>query len=94
MKARAFHLFCIAESLMRLTSFAQTTPCDSVYTIVDEMPKFAESSEDFGRYAMKNLQIGKCALSDIRLITWTIDSTGHMVNIEFRASKENANSTS
>lgn len=82
MIVRAFLFFCIAGSLMRLTSFAQTTPCDSVYTIVDEMPKFAESNEDFGRYVMKNIKIGRCALSDIRLITWTIDSSGHMVDID------------
>jgi hypothetical protein len=82
MKARAFLFFCIAGSLMRLPSFAQTTPCDSVYTIADEMPKFGESNEDFGRYVLKNLKINKCARYDIRLITWTIDSTGHMVNID------------
>ncbi|SKC59107.1 hypothetical protein [Ohtaekwangia koreensis] len=78
MKARAFLLFCIAGPLMRLTSFAQTTPCDSVYTIVDEMPKFGESNESFGLYIMKNLKIGKCGLYEMRRITWIIDSTGHM----------------
>lgn len=45
MNVRAFLLFCIAGSLMRLTSFAQTTPCDSVYTIVDEMPRLGESND-------------------------------------------------
>jgi hypothetical protein len=77
MKARVFLLFCIAGSLMQLTSSAQTTPCNSVYTIVDEMPKLGESNESFGPCIMKNLKIGKCGLYEMRLITWTIDSTGH-----------------
>ena len=58
MEARSFLLCCIAGSLMRLTSFAQTTPYDSVYTIVDEMPKFGKADFDLMSYLIKHVQFG------------------------------------
>lgn len=82
MKARAFLLFCIAGSLMRLTSFAQTTPCDSVYTIVDEMPKFGKEDFDLMSHLIKHVQFGSCGLDEMKILTRTIDSSGHMINID------------
>jgi hypothetical protein len=46
------------------------------------MPKFTEAGESVGLYLMKNLKIDKCARDEIRVLTWTIDTAGNMVNID------------
>jgi hypothetical protein len=79
--ARAFFLFVILYPWMPLISYGQTAPCDSVYTTVDEMPEFATSDIAPMSYLMKHLTVGK-KCDQIRILTWTIDHEGNMINID------------
>lgn len=79
---RLFVLFYTAALLVSLTSFGQTTACDSVYTVVEEMPKFGDSNNDLYTYIAKNVKFGTCGLDEMKLLTWTIDTQGRMINID------------
>jgi hypothetical protein len=68
---------------MQVTSYGQTIPSDSVYTMVDEMPEFTTSAINPLSYLVKHLTVGK-KCDPIRIITWTIDRTGNMINIDVR----------
>ena len=80
--ARAFFLFIKLYPLMQVTSYGQTTPCDSVYSVVDEMPKFGKEDFDLMSYFAKHVQFGSCGLDEMKILTWTIDRTGNMINID------------
>lgn len=65
-----------------LMTFGQTSLCDSVYEIVDDMPKFGDSVEDLTLYVAKNVKFGKCGLDEMKTSTWIIDTEGRMINID------------
>jgi len=67
---RIFGLVFIVGLMICLTSFAQTTPCDSVYMVVDEVPTFGNSDIDLSTYIAKNLKFGTCGLDEMKLLTW------------------------
>ena len=63
-------------------SFGQDSPCDSVYTIVDQTPAFGKGQEDLLRYLMKNLRFKTpCRPEELRQLTWTVNKEGKMVDI-------------
>ena len=68
--------------MISLTSFGQKTSCDSVYSFVDEMPKFGNSDTDLSIFITKNLKFGTCGLDEIKLLSWTINTEGRMINFE------------
>ena len=68
--------------MISLTSFGQTTPCDSVFMVVDEMPTFGDLDNDLSIYIAKNLKFGTCGLDEMKRLTWTIDTEGRMINID------------
>jgi hypothetical protein len=69
--------------LRTVDSFGQDSPCDSVYTIVDQMPTYGKGTEDLMRYLMKNLKFKKpCRPEELRRLTWTIDKEGKMIDID------------
>jgi hypothetical protein len=80
--SRVLLLFFVGGLTTSLMSFGQSTPCDSVYVIVDEMPKFGNSDRDLFIHIGKNLKFGKCGLDEMKLLTWTIDTEGRMINID------------
>ena len=61
--------------------FGQNTPCDSVYTMVDEAPMFKNGYDELSFY-LRNLDYGSCELQKTLLLTWTIDSSGQMIDID------------
>jgi hypothetical protein len=65
-----------------MSSLGQTAHCDSVHTIVDEMPKFGTADQELFMYIAKNLKFGACGVDEMKLLTWTIDSEGRMINID------------
>ena len=69
--------------LWTFDSFGQESPCDSVYTFVDQMPTYGKGTVDLMRYLMKNLKFNKrCLPEELRRLTWTINKEGKMVDID------------
>jgi hypothetical protein len=79
---RVSFLICVVGSLIITNSFGQITRCDSVYTIVDEMPEFGKECEDLSINLAKNLKFGSCGLDEMKILTWTIDTSGQMIDID------------
>jgi hypothetical protein len=77
---RLLLLVCALRLVVPLTSFGQTSHCDSAYAIVDEIPKFGEL--DFTLYLAKNVKFGKCGMDEMKIFTWTVDTEGQMINID------------
>ena len=61
--------------------FGQNRPCDSVYTKVDEAPMFKNGYDELSFY-LRKLDYGSCDLQKTLLLTWTIDSSGEMIDID------------
>ena len=62
---------------------AQDEPCDTIYTIIDEMPTFGDKKGDFFEYIGKNLKFKKpCSPDELTGVTWTINKMGKMVDVE------------
>lgn len=78
---RSMFLF-VTGLMISMPSLSQTQSCDSIYTIVDEMPKFGTDDNGLLIYMAKNLNFGACGLDEMKLLTWTIDSEGRMTNID------------
>lgn len=69
--------------LWTINSFGQENSCDSVYTIVDEMPSYGKGNEDIVKYLMKNLKFKKpCRPEELRRLTWTVNKEGKIVDID------------
>jgi len=82
MMFRVFLSLCFAVPLACVASFAQTSTCDFVYVQVEEMPEFGKSKEDLLSYLAKHLQLGECGLDEMKVLTWTIDAAGNMIDID------------
>ena len=80
--ARTLLLLLFICAWMQVPSYGQTTPCDSVYSVVDEMPKFGKEDFDLTLYFAKHVQFGSCGLDEMKILTWTIDRAGNMINID------------
>ena len=66
-----------------IDSFGQGTPCDSLYTVVDQMPIYGKGNEDILKYLMKNLKFkNPCRPEELRRMTWTINKQGKMIDID------------
>lgn len=78
---RIFISFLLFSLLASTASSGQTTSCDSVYAFVDEMPKFGNSDLDLQNYIAKNLEFGTCGLAEMKLLSWTVDTEGHMIDV-------------
>jgi hypothetical protein len=78
---RVFFLICALVSQVSTNSVAQNTPCDSVYTMVDEVPMFKNGYQDLAFY-ISNLDYGSCAPDEKVTLTWTIDRSGQMIDID------------
>ena len=64
-------------------SFGQDSQCDSVYTVVDQMPTYGKEPEDLVRYLRSNLKFKKpCRPEELRRLTWTINREGKIVQID------------
>jgi hypothetical protein len=79
---RVFVVICLLGSQMVTYSFGQTVPCDTVYTMVDEMPMFANGYEDLVNYLTKTLDFGSCELHVTKTLTWTINRLGDVIDID------------
>jgi hypothetical protein len=68
--------------LAALHSYGQTSACDSVYTIVEEMPVYGKGMSDlydaFGKVKFSK----ECGPQDLRMISWVVDKEGRMIDIE------------
>lgn len=63
-------------------SLGQET-CDSLYTVVDQMPVYGKGQSDILEYLAKNLKFSKtCRPEELRKLTWTIDTEGKMIDID------------
>lgn len=57
--------------------------CDSIYTIVDEMPVYKKGNHDLVRDLMQGVVFNRaCPPNDIRQFIWTIDKEGKMLDID------------
>lgn len=64
-------------------SFGQNSPCDSVYTIVDQMPIYGKGTQDLMHHLMQNLKFKKpCRPEELKRFLWTINKEGKMVDID------------
>lgn len=69
--------------LCKVNCFGQDSRCDSVYTVVDQMPTYGKGKEDLMRYLMKTLKFKKpCRPEELRRLTWTINKEGKMVDMD------------
>jgi hypothetical protein len=57
-------------------------PCDTVYMVVDNMPKFGDKDEELMQHLSKHLNFGDCGLDEMKTITWTIDIHGNMIDVD------------
>ena len=78
---RVFFLTWMLASQMSTSLFGQNKLCDSVYTRVDEAPMFKDGYDKLSFY-LRNLDYGSCELQKTLLLTWTIDSSGQMIDID------------
>lgn len=61
----------------------QTYICDTVYNVVDEIPRYKDNASDLIREVQSTLHFdSKCKPEDLRQISWVIDSQGKIVNVE------------
>lgn len=68
--------------LCTVDSLGQET-CDSLYTVVDQMPVYGKGQSDILEYLAKNLKFSKtCRPEELRKLTWTIDTEGKMIDID------------
>lgn len=64
-------------------SFGQESPCDSVFTFVDQMPIYGNGTEDMMRYLTKTLKLNKsCRPDEPRYLIWTVTMEGKVVDID------------
>lgn len=75
---RVAFLSCIFILFKLTSSVAQTQACDTVYTVVDEMPVFPGGSEELMRQMRKHIIIpsGECELESFFTVTWIVDDKG------------------
>lgn len=78
---RVLFLIWLLVLQMSTNLFGQTIHCDSVYTMVDEVPTFKNGYDDLSFY-LRNLDYGSCGPHETVVLTWTIDSSGQMINID------------
>ncbi len=78
---RVFFLVCFLGLQVSVNSLGQSIECDSVYTIVDEAPMFKNGYDDLAFY-ISNLDYGDCGFNDAVILTWTIDRSGRMIDID------------
>ena len=76
MKAIAILLF----SIVCLQCASQVPTCDTVYTIVDEMPAYKNGNSDLFRDLRERLQFNQdCKPEELTQIAWTINERGKIV---------------
>ena len=78
---RVFFVVGVLVYLMSANSFGQSIQCDSIYTKVDEAPSFKGGYDNLAFY-IDNLDYGDCLLNKTLILTWTIDRSGHMIDID------------
>lgn len=74
-------VICILASQISTASFGQNTGCDSIYVKVDEAPMFMNGYDNLAFY-ISNLDYGNCAIGKAVILTWTIDRSGQMIDID------------
>jgi periplasmic protein TonB len=73
----------LAILYMSNESKAQTTKCDSIYTLAQQMPIYGTGQKDFFNYLNKNLEVKKpCKPSDLKRIIFTVTAEGKITDIE------------
>lgn len=78
-----FLFFVLCCGMMSLTSAAQTTACDSIYTLSEQMPYYGTGQKDIFAYLNKNLEVKKpCKPSDLKRIIFIVDKNGRISEIE------------
>jgi hypothetical protein len=78
-----FLLAVFVVGISTLQSFGQTNACDSVYTLVDQMPVYGNGTEDVMRYLLKNLKVkAACHPENLKKLTWTINKDGKVIDID------------
>lgn len=84
------NILIVLFQLTVTTSFGQTNGCDTVYSYVEEMPKYDKDMKGLTGYLMQELVpiIGDCIQRDIELISslsiiLTIDSNGKVIDATF-----------
>jgi hypothetical protein len=65
-------------------SLGQTNACNSVFTIVDQMPLYengiSDFYDDFGKLKLGN----GCRPEDLTRVSWIVDKEGDMIEIEVK----------
>ena len=74
-------MICLLASQLSTASYGQDTGCDSTYVKVDEAPMFQNGYDNLAFY-ISNIDYGNCAIGEEVLLTWTIDRSGQMINID------------
>lgn len=63
-------------------SFGQGTTCDTVHTIVDQMPTYGKRQEDLLKY-LRSLKLDRsCRPEELKRLIWTINKDGKLVDID------------
>jgi len=73
----------ISLAILLAASYAhgQTINCDSVYTIVEQMPVYKNGMKDFYNDFGKLKPIKGCRPEDLTRISWIVDTEGQMIDI-------------
>src|SRR5690348_16643745 len=74
-------LIGVLVSHIGICSFGQNIGCDSVYTMADEAPIFKNGYDELAFY-IDNLDFRDCGLNKTITLSWTIDRSGKMIDID------------
>lgn len=78
---KVFFVAGVFVFLMNINSFGQNMQCDSIYTRVDEAPLFKDGYQNLAFYIDK-IDYGDCVFSKTLVLTWTINRSGQMIDID------------